>query len=107
MKDPFGRRGQMLSEIVEYDFDNDVGKNVIADALSRLRFDENPNGEALLKTPVLQVTEKPTNESQPESSPRDNDMLCAQKADPVIAVVLQWVAAGERARFEMINCKGH
>ena len=43
MKDPHGRRGRMLSDMVEYDFEIEHIKghnNVVADVLSRLGFGE-------------------------------------------------------------------
>ena len=107
MKDPYGYRGRLLSDIAEYDFEIEHIKrhnNVFANVLSRLGIGE-PNYDADPIIPVLNVAQRSLSgrESQPDTTPRWHDMGEAQKADIVIAKVLQWIAAREWPSFEAIK----
>lgn len=110
MKDPYGRRGRMLSDIAEYDFDVEHiegRKNVVADALSRLGFDKDGQ-ETEFPTPVSNVAAL-TEEQQDQNNtlPKWHIMARAQKADPVIAEVLQWITKRTRPSYEAIKQKGY
>ena len=107
MKDPYGRRGRMLSDIAEFDFgiEHIEGKrNVLADTLSCLGFDK-LDEDTGSDPPVACVTAVQNCKSldQPTVPPHWPDMQQAQTADPVVSEILQWVTTGVRPPYEAIQ----
>lgn len=111
MKDPFGRRGRLLSDIAEFSFDIEhiEGKeNVLADALSRLGFDKSIEDRSS-DSSVAAVTANNSSDPAVPTTVLANwpDMRKAQNADPVVADVLEWVSAGVRPPYEAIQNKSY